>query len=124
MEIKGKKHKGKLMRVKVGKELINQATNNKKINIHKAMLKAGYAKSTADKRVAVIRRSPEVQQELGNFINDLNQIVNNSIRNAKSKQDKASFRDNIEAIDKMKKLEQLITGNPTSNEKMTVGWEE
>jgi len=111
------------MRKKVAKELIKQSLNDKKINVHKAMIKSGYARTTANCKTSEVVKSNEVQQELGNFIDQLDGLVQDNIKHMQSKQKKASFRDANNAVESMSKLKQLVSGKPTESV-MEVKWEE
>lgn len=114
---------GKENRRRVAQKVIEQVLNNKKINISKAMREVGYKQNTANTKCVEVRKSKEFQEETNNFIDQLEELVQDNIKHAKEKQRKASFRDSIEAIDKLKKLSREVSGVPTQSV-IKVQWED
>jgi hypothetical protein len=117
---------GKENRRRVAKEVIKQVMEGKKINISQGMRNVGYAKSTVNTKSPEVRKSVEFQEETMSFINQLEEIVQKDLKqlNDEKRRNKMTPRDNIESVDKLTKLKQLLTGGVTSNEKMTITWDD
>lgn len=110
-------------RKKVAQRLIEQIISGKeKINQTKALTDSGYSPITANCKSGLIVKSKECQEELVKFEDQLEELIQNNIKHAKKTQQKATFRDSTDAIDKMAKLKALITGSHAT-ESITVKWE-
>lgn len=112
--------RGRLMRKKVGKEIKKQILNNEPVNKSQAMRNAGYSKSVVNSQVKRVVSSKEVQEEIQPFLAQLDEVVENSLKDIKIKQLNASFRDNIHAVDTFTKLNRLIQGKSTENKAINI----
>lgn len=108
----------------VAKKVIEQIEEGKRPNIKEAALAVGYSSSTANKQAKRITEKKEYKEELFDFMKALDEVQNDAINIMKAKKDKATYRDGVEATDKITKLKQLISGKPTENTKMVVEWDE
>jgi hypothetical protein len=107
----------------VGRKVIEQILNKEKVNVSKAMRDVGYADNTIHAKTGEVVKSLEFQAETKDFLAQMEELIQNNIKHAKEKQKKASFRDSIETIDRLKKLSRDIAGVPTE-QRMTIKWEE
>jgi phage terminase small subunit len=114
-------------RKKVAERLKEQITSNtKKVNFTQALKDAGYKDSTAIHKSSEVVKSREVQEELRRFELQLEEIVQKDIKqlNEEKRRKRLTPRDNVESLVQLSKLRLLITGGNTSNDKMTVSWED
>ena len=100
-----------------------QILNGERPNVSKAMIANGYAISTANKQPQTITRHPDYKAVEKTFLQQLENVQNIAIDIIEKKKSRASFRDGIEALDKAKKLEFLITGEKPT-EAIAVKWME
>lgn len=108
----------------VAKKVIEQLQEGKRPNVKEAMLQTGYSSVTADKNAAKIKAQEGFKEEIFDFMSALDEVQRDAIQIMKDKKDKATYRDGVEAADKMTKLKQLISGKPTENTKMEITWDE
>ena len=106
----------------VAKKVIEQIKNKERPNMKKAMLESGYSKISAECKAKEIRNRPDFKEEMMSFEEQLDELIADGIDIMKTKKQKATYRDGIESVEKMKKLKLLVTGNPTDNQKVTIGW--
>jgi len=108
-------------RKRVAKEVIQQIKDNKKVNISEAMRKVGYKETTVRKKNGEVGKSRQFTGEILKFTDQLEDLIQDNIKHAQTKQKKASFRDSIEAVDKLKKLQRDVEGL-RSEGVMTINW--
>lgn len=96
---------------------------NKKVSVAKAMRDVGYSKSKSYSATDV-KNSPDFQEELFDFVASMEEERKQCLRELKDPKvrKKATYRDRIDAINKLTNNIQLITGQSTSNESMTIIW--
>jgi hypothetical protein len=101
-----------LNRKRVGRKVVEQIKEGKRINIKKAMTEVGYKENYANTIGAVrIRNSKEFKEETKTFLDQLEDRIQASIEDMAKKQTKASYRDNAEVVDKFRKLSSALKGN-------------
>ena len=90
---------------------------NPKLPLSQAMEQAGYSPKTArtGKTTTAVRNSKPVQEALAYHSQQLDKIIKNSYKYAQQKQKKATFRDNIEAINSLHKTKLLIESRTVEN---------
>ena len=90
---------------------------NPNMPINKAMRQAGYSLQSSKNGTAInsVRNSKPVQEALAYHSQQLDKIIKNSYKYAQQKQKKATFRDNIEAINSLHKTKLLIESRTVEN---------
>jgi|WetSurMetagenome_2_1015567.scaffolds.fasta_scaffold12763_3 hypothetical protein len=111
-------------RKRVAKKVIDQVMSGKKANVSQAMRDVGYSNSTADVKNSEVARSKEFQEETQSFVNQLEDLMQDSIGMMKEKKKKGSYRDHETTVEQFAKLKQLLTGGNTSNDKMSISWDD
>ena len=112
-------------RRQVAKNIKKQIDNGELINKEKAVLDAGYTKSTARSRTGDIVKSKQCQEELANIVEGLEEIRALDIKELLDPKlrKKMTQRDRIASIDVSTKNIQLISGKNTANESISVSWD-
>ena len=90
---------------------------NPTIPLTQAMEQAGYSPVSARKgnTQKSVKNSKPVQEALAYHSQQLDKIIKNSYKYAQQKQKKATFRDNIEAINSLHKTKLLIESRTVEN---------
>lgn len=107
----------------VARDIIATVRKGEKVNKGKILRKHGYSKSMSE--------HPNKVTETDSFKAEINPIVKAMEKERQAilaalptKRKGASYRDLVDAADKLTKNIQLLTGGKTSNEKVSFGWEE
>lgn len=110
---------GKLAALEVKKQI----ARGEKPNVYRAMLKVGYAKSSAESGIA--KNTKEYKQEMMDVEKAMEAEREQCFIELKDKNVRktASYRDRIEAINKLTNQIQLLTGRKTSNDSLSISWE-
>jgi len=108
----------------VAQKVIEQINNNELPNITQAMKQVGYSKHTARTQQKRVTQNKAYISEIKSFTDQLDDIIADSIEQIKAKKLKGTYRDHVESVDKLKKLQNLLNGRPTENNSMVVKWEE
>ena len=96
----------------VAKEVSETLRKNKKVILGKIIRKKGYAKSTSEKP-KLITETNSYKEEMKPFIDELIEERDRARKEMKSKISKAKYRDLTDAIDKLTKNIQLLSGGST-----------
>jgi len=107
---------------RVAREVIKQAENKKLINFKDAMLNVGYSLNSANVKGKQVRNSLEYQREVSNFSNEIQDRIKEANQIMIEKRHKASYRDGLEAVDKLKRLETFLSGDKPQVS-ISVNWE-
>lgn len=108
---------------RAAREVLKQVSDGKKINLGKAMKEVGYSKSTQCQPKSVTKQD-DFKDEVFNFVHEMEEERKQCLRELKDPKvrKKATYRDRIDAINKLTNNIQLVTGQTTSNETMTIVW--
>ena len=104
---------GSLMAEMVAEEVLETIGKGKKPSVRAIAPKHGYSVSTADS--GQIQETKTYQNKIAPFIKKLEIERNRAINAMKGKISKAKYRDLSDAIDKLTKNHQLLTGRSTEN---------
>ena len=107
----------------VARKVQEQILSGKLPNVARAMIEVGYSVNTANKQSKQVTSHPDYQKAQKTFLERLSTVQDISFEIIEKKKSKASFRDGVEALDKAKKLEFLITGEKPT-EAIAVKWVE
>ena len=99
----------------VALKVIEQIQNKERPNVKKAMIAVGYSPVTADSKAKRVTVLPEYQKTIKSFESRLDRVIDIGLDIIEKKKGKATFRDGIEATEKMTKLKRLVTGQSTEN---------
>jgi len=111
---------------RVAREVIAQASDGKKINLSKAMKNVGYAKNSRRIPKVVVTEKEDFKDEIFDFVKEMEterKLCLKELKDPKVRK-KATYRDRIDAINKLTNNIQLVTGQTTSNEVMTIIWDD
>lgn len=100
---------------RVAKVVIRQIKGGSLRNIKKAMLEVGFSQSTSETRQGDITSNKAYIKEMEKFEDRMDKLILIGEDIVVEKKGKASFRDGIEAIDKLTKLKRLVSGQSTEN---------
>lgn len=104
---------GSIAAEEVAKEVIDTVRRGKIPNRSKISIKHGYSPQSAKASKAV--RTKTYQDTIKPFVQKLEEERERAINDLKGKIGKAKYRDLVDAIDKLTKNHQLLTGGATSN---------
>ena len=90
--------------------------------LRRAMLAAGYTEKSA-KNPKNLTESKAYRQALPDIIERLKEERDRAIKQMGVKIGRAKYRDMVEAVDKLTKNIQLLSGGKTENEGLTIEWE-
>jgi len=100
---------------RVAKKVIEQIKRKELPNVGKAMREVGYSRETSEAKTALIKGNIGYIKEMEKFEDRLDRLILIGEDIVEKKQEKASFRDGVEAIDKLTKLKRLVSGQSTEN---------
>lgn len=104
----------------VAKKVIEQVKSGKRPNIKEAALKSGYSSTTATKHAKQITEQKAYREVIFDFEKELDERIKDANEIMQKKKGKATFRDGLEAMDKLKKLKRLINDESTENKKVNI----
>ena len=112
-------------RKQVAHKIMDQVKNGEIINKEKAVKEAGYADSTARHEASKIVNSSQCQKELTTLLEGMENIRDMDIKELQTPEvrEKMTPTDRINSLDKLSKNIQLISGRSTSNESISVTWD-
>lgn len=99
--------------IAVANEVLATLGNNQIPNIEKIVKGKGYSKNTA--RAGIVQKTKSYQSVIQPFVQKLIEERERAIDAMRGKISKAKYRDLTDAIDKLTKNVQLLTGGATSN---------
>jgi hypothetical protein len=99
----------------VAKKVIEQITRGELPNKKKAMIEVGYSLSTAGAKQKQVSDNIAYIKEMQSFDDMLDDLILDAVQNLKEKKDTASYRDSMDGVYKLKKLQRLINGESTEN---------
>lgn len=97
----------------VAEEVLGTIGKGEKPNVFRIAVKHGYTPTTANS--GQIQKSKTYRDTVSPFIKKLETERNRAINSMKGKIGKAKYRDVTDAIDKLTKAHQLLTGGSTEN---------
>lgn len=100
---------------KVALNVIEQSKRGERPNVGKAMREAGYSLITSKANPTRIKKNPVFIKTIQSFESRLDRVIDIGLDIIEKKKGKATFRDGIEATEKMTKLKRLVTGQSTEN---------
>lgn len=105
---------------KVAQNVVKQLKNGKRPNISEAMVKAGYSMKTARASQKRVTTNPVYIKTFQSLSKRLGGVIDIGLEVIKKKKETATFRDGVETVDKMTKLQRLIDGQSTENVAVSV----
>lgn len=102
--------------------LENMGKKKTKKTLGQLLLDAGYSKSISDNPYLIFG-SATVQEGLEDVVDDLKKQRIKAIARMNATVNKAKYRDAVDALDKITKNIQLLSGGKTEDSHMTVSWE-
>jgi hypothetical protein len=106
----------------VAQAVLETIGRGEKVNIGKIALAKGYSKATA-KNPQQIKRAKGYRDEMAPFVNAMIAERDAAIKAMKVVRKGAKYRDLTDAIDKLTKNIQLLTGGRTGDETIIFNWE-
>lgn len=97
----------------VAQDVLGKIGKGEKPNVTKLAIKRGYSPTTADK--GIVQKTKTYQATIKPFIEQLEVERQRAIDQLAGKIDEAKYRDLVDAIDKITKNHQLLTGGSTAN---------
>lgn len=113
---------GSIAAREVAKEVLETIGKGKKPSVSKIAPKHGYKQSTADS--GQVQATKSYKNEIKPLVERLESERDKIIERLKVTRSKAKYRDLIDGMDKVTKNIQLLNGGKTSNEAITIGWQE
>jgi hypothetical protein len=105
----------------VAREVIETVRKGKKVNKGAIIRKHGYAKSVSVMPQKVTE-TKSYKEEIAPIVLAMEQERDAAIKAMKKKRSKAKYRDMVDAVDKLTKNIQLLTGGKTSNDELVMRW--
>lgn len=105
---------------KVAEKVVEQMANGERPNVGKAMRSVGYRKSTSLSKTSEIKRNPLYIKTFESLSKRLGGVIDIGLDVIEKKKATATFRDGVETVDKMTKLQRLIDGQSTENVAVSV----
>lgn len=116
MAKKSKKKSGTILQKRLANELILAIKNKDRVTMQALLEKVGYSKEVARAKPGEIIQSEGVQKELDPFIKILVAERNRAVGMMRRKISKAKYRDLVDAVDKLTKNIQLLSGGRLDGE--------
>lgn len=104
----------------VAKTVIKQLKNGERPNVGKAMREVGYSQTTSESKTSTIKRNPLYIKTFESLSKRLGGVIDIGLDVIEKKKATATFRDGVETVDKMTKLQRLIDGQSTENVAVSV----
>lgn len=105
---------------KVAQNVVKQLKNGKRPNISEAMVDAGYSMKTARASQKRVTTNPVYIKTFESLSKRLGGVIDIGLDVIEKKKNTATFRDGVETVDKMTKLQRLIDGQSTENVAVSV----
>ena len=106
----------------VAKKVSENLRKGKRVIFGKIIGETGYAKSTSESPT-IVTKTISYQKEIKPIVDRLIIERDRAIKALKGKISKAKYRDLTDAIDKLTKNIQLLSGGKTGREEMTIKWD-
>ena len=107
----------------VAQEVVALIRKGKRVNKGEIIRRHGYSESAALKP-SKVTSTKSYREEIAPIVEAMERERDAIMKVISKKRAKAKYRDLIDGVDKLTKNIQLLNGGKTSNEKVTVGWEE
>lgn len=100
---------------RVAQRVVQQIKDNRLVNITEAMVGVGYSEKTAKSQQKRVTEHKDYKGVMMKFEEEIALLKNDAIDIMKKKKSKATYRDGLESVHTLTKIERLLNDKSTEN---------